>query len=131
MMNNKRALINNPNKKEIHLETAQHSFSYDTIFEENKLGLKLVATKGEAEILVDWISNTSEHALRDDRRACCVSGHRWHRRPDPPELSSSIKTGQTTDCQIATTLVDHILATIVKGDGCYSSIRPRPRRRRQ
>ena len=60
-MNNKRALINNLNKKDIPLETAQHSFSYDTIFEENQLGLKLVATKGEAEILVDWISNTSEH----------------------------------------------------------------------
>ena len=40
---------------------AQHSFCYDTIFEENKLGLKLVAAKGQAEILVNLISNTSEH----------------------------------------------------------------------
>ena len=61
-MNNKIAHINDPYKKDIHRETAQHSFCYDTIFKGTKLGLKLVASKGqEAEICVDWISNTSEH----------------------------------------------------------------------
>jgi len=118
MMNNKRALINNPNKKDIHLETAQHSFCYDTIFEGNKLGLKLVATKGKAEILVDWISNRSEHyGTIIEHDVLVAIGGTWHRRPNPPELSSSIKTGQTTDCQIATTLVDHIIETI--GPSCH------------
>ena len=61
MMNNKKAHINDPYKKDIHRETAQHSFCYDTIFEGDKLGLKLVAPKGQTETLVNWISNKSEH----------------------------------------------------------------------
>jgi hypothetical protein len=118
-MNNKRALINNPYKKDIHRETAQHSFCYDTIFEGTKLGLKLVAPKGrEAEICVRRISTKNEHS-GTNREEQYVSGNWNHRRCHPPGSTRQrgdhpelLTTGHTTDCPIIRTLVDHLLAMI-------------------
>ena len=53
--------ISQSSSGDVHRETAQHSLCYDTIFEGTKLWLKLVAPKGQAEILVGWISKTNEH----------------------------------------------------------------------